>query len=284
MIETQIKNTIKKYKLCNKKEKILVALSGGKDSTVTAYVLKKFGYNIEGIHINLGFGKFSEDCLKSVKKLCDELRIKLHIYNINMLKIFKKNTKKSKIFGATKSETVLMHKTDEDFVGKKKKLSNCAICGVVKKWVLNKQARKLRADKIATGHHLDDLAQTFLMNIFKGNPKLNANLSPILNIKDKKFIPRIKPLFFVNEKKIIKYSKLKKLLFIKQVCPYRGESYRVEMINFFKNFSDMDKKNLIKNFMKISKKIRFKEKMIYCEICGEPSRSRICKKCEIVER
>ena len=44
---------------------------------------------------------------------------------------------------------------------------------MIKKWILNKEARKLKAGKIATGHNLDDEAQTFLMNIFKGSPELS---------------------------------------------------------------------------------------------------------------
>jgi len=256
MIETQIKQTISKYKLCSKKEKILVALSGGKDSAVVAYVLKKLNYNVEAIHINLGFENHSERCLKAVEDLCNNLKIKLHVYNINMLKVFKRN--------------------------KKKRLSNCVVCGVIKKYILNKQARKLRADKIATGHHLNDIAQTFLMNIFKGSVKLNYNLKPILDVKGRKFIPRIKPLFFVSEKEIESYTKKLGISFVKQVCPYRGESYRVETINFLKDFSDKDKKNLVKNIIKLSGKRNTKEEMIYCSVCGEPSRGRICKVCELV--
>ena len=80
-IETIVKNTLRKIKL-SKKEKILVALSGGKDSTVTAYLLKKFGYNIEAIHIDLKIGKYSEKCLKAVEKLCKDLDIKLYVYDI----------------------------------------------------------------------------------------------------------------------------------------------------------------------------------------------------------
>jgi len=44
---------------------------------------------------------------------------------------------------------------------------------------MNKEARKLKADKIATGHNLDDEAQTFLINVFKGSPDLSSNSGPI---------------------------------------------------------------------------------------------------------
>ena len=80
-IETIVKQTLAKIKL-SKRDKILVALSGGKDSTVTAYLLKKFGYNIEGFHINLGMGGYSERCLEAVKQLCKQLDIKLYLYDI----------------------------------------------------------------------------------------------------------------------------------------------------------------------------------------------------------
>ena len=79
-IEAKVKETVKKWKLGNKKEKIMVALSGGKDSTLTAYFLKKLGYNIEGFHIDLKIGSYSEKCLEAIKKLCSDLDIKLHLY------------------------------------------------------------------------------------------------------------------------------------------------------------------------------------------------------------
>ena len=235
-LETKFKQTLKKIKL-NKKEKILVALSGGKDSTVTAYLLKKFGYNIEGFHINLSMGDYSKKCLDAVEKLCKQLGIKLHTYNI------KNEMGGSMCYIRTSIQTT-----------HGKGLKNCAICGVIKKWIMNKEARRLKAKYIATGHNLDDEAQTFLMNIFKGSPKLSANSGPITrNLPDKKnkFIPRIKPLFYVAENDIREYSKEKKLPVVYDKCPCALDSYRIQVRGFLDTLSSKDKENIIKNFDKL---------------------------------
>ncbi|MCK5044017.1 TIGR00269 family protein [Candidatus Pacearchaeota archaeon] len=269
-IEKKILQTIKKYKLCNKKEKILVALSGGKDSAVTAYLLKKFGYNLEAIHIDLKIGKYSNDCLKAVKKLCKDLKIKLHVYDIK------------KEMG---SSMCYLRSTIQSKPGRNK-LKNCAICGVIKKWILNREARKLNASKIATGHNLDDEAQTFLMNIFKGSPKLSSNIGAITrNISDKKFISRIKPLFYVPENEIRDYAKIHKLPVIYEKCPCALDSYRIQIRKFLEKMPNKTKQNIMKNFDAIYKKIKKvkNSKIKYCEICGEPSRKQICKKCELMK-
>lgn len=265
-LSTKVKQTLKKIKL-SKKEKILVALSGGKDSTTTAYLLKKFGYNIEAIHIDLVMGKYSEKCLKAVRELCEDLKIKLYVYDI------KKHMGSSMCY----IRTAVQSKQ------KKNRLKNCAICGVIKKWILNREARKLKADKIATGHNLDDEAQTFLMNIFKGSPQLSASSGVITkNISDKKFIPRIKPLFYILEEDIRKYSKQKKLPVVYDKCPCALDSYRIQVRGFLNTLSKKDKENIIKNFesLKIKKK---NVKINYCEICWEPCRKGVCKMCELVK-
>ncbi len=264
-MEKKVKQTLSKIKL-SKKERILVALSGGKDSTVTAYLLKKFGYNIEGFHINLGMGEYSDKCLKAVEKLCVQLEIKLNVYDIK------------KEMG---SSMCYLRST----IQSQKNLKNCAICGVIKKWIMNREVRKLKADKIATGHNLDDETQTFLMNIFKGSPDLSSNSGAISkNISDKKFIPRIKPLFYIPEDEVRKYSKEKKLPVVYEKCPCALDSYRIQVRKFVDTLSDKDKENIIKNFEIVLKKLKKKKdtKINYCEICGEPARGKICKKCELM--
>ena len=153
---------------------------------------------------------------------------------------------------------------------------------------MNKEARKLKVDKIATGHNLDDEAQTFLMNILKGSPQLSANSGAITkNIKDKKFITRIKPLFYVDENDIRKYSKKKKLPVVYEKCPCALDSYRIQMREFVNTLTTKEKENIMKNFDRLSNKIqklKTKNELNYCEICGEPSRNKICRMCQLVKR
>jgi uncharacterized protein (TIGR00269 family) len=263
--ETQFKSTLKKINL-SKKEKILVAMSGGKDSAVTAYLLKKFGYDISGIHIDLKMGKYSSDCLKAVQNLCSQLQINLHIYDV------KSQMGSSMCY--LRSAIQSKHKGT---------IKNCAICGVIKKWILNKEARKLKFKKIATGHNLDDEVQTILINIFKGSIGLSAISGAITkNVKNEKFVTRIKPLFYILENDVREYAKKKKLPVVFDKCPCAIDSYRIQVRNFLEKMPSKDKKNIMKNFEKLSGKIKKKNVEInYCEICGEPCRGKICKKCEL---
>jgi uncharacterized protein (TIGR00269 family) len=268
-IESKIKETFKKWKFGNKKEKIVVALSGGKDSTVTAYVLKKLGYNIEGFHIDLKIGSYSEKCLEAVRKLCNDLKIKLHLYDIKQEMGSSMCYLRSGIQSRSKGE-----------------IKNCAICGVIKKWIINKQVREINADKIATGHNLDDEVQTFLMNIFKGSPQLSANSGPITrNVSDKKFIPRIKPLYYIPEEKVREFAKKNNLPVVYEKCPCALDSYRIQVRSFVDKLSDKDKWNVINNFEKLFDRIqKTKEgEVTYCEVCNEPSRNKLCKKCSLMQ-
>jgi uncharacterized protein (TIGR00269 family) len=267
-IEKIIKETIKKYQLFDKKDKILVALSGGKDSATVLYFLGKFGYKVEALHIDLKIGSYSEKCLEKCKELCKNLNIKLHLLDV------------SDEFGCRMCYI-------RSKVQSKQKVSNCLVCGVIKKVMLNKKARELKVNKIATGHNLDDEAQMVIMNLLKGNLELGLNSGPRTGIlKDKKFVARVKPLFFVPEKEILKFSKKMNLPVIYDKCACGISSYRIRTRGFFKNIDSKTKQNIINNFLNIADKMKEKvekSRIIYCKLCGEPARNEICKKCKLLK-
>lgn len=265
--EAKAKQTIKKYNLLNKKDKILVAASGGKDSTVVLYLLKKFGYNVSALYINLHLGDYSERCLIALREFCKENKIKLNVLDIK------------KEFGMRMCNI-------RCGVQQNIRISNCMVCGIVKKWLLNKEARKLKVDKIVTGHHLDDEAQTVIMNFLQGNLMLGANSGPMTgSIKDKKFVPRVKPLYFIPEEDVKKYSKLRKLNVVYEKCPCAASSLRIRTRAFLNNADKKIKLRIVGNFLKMLPELRknlYKQKLIYCKICSEPSRNEVCKKCGLL--
>ncbi|MBW2980766.1 TIGR00269 family protein [Candidatus Woesearchaeota archaeon] len=269
--ENKVKQTIKKYNLINKNDKIIVACSGGKDSTTVLYLLNKFGYNVEAVAIDLLIGEYSKINLKNIKEFCRKHNIKLNIIS------FRDEFGHSLCF----IRSALKQKGS--------RLESCTICGILKRWLLNKKSRKLKAAKLATGHNLDDEAQTILMNMLKGNPGLNTKLGPKTGVvKDKKFVQRIKPLYFTLEKDVERYSKLMGFPVKYGRCPCAVGVFRASVrdeLSRLKNDGKI-KSNIVNDFLKkkpeLRKKYKTSEKLNYCRKCGEPSKGNVCNACKIL--
>jgi len=270
--ETKVQKTIREYRLCSKKDRIAVACSGGKDSTTVLYLLKKFGYNVFAIYINLRMGNYSENCLKELKKFCKIYRIKLHIIDIR------------KTYGSSMCHI-------RSVVQEKQRLSNCTICGIMKRWLLNKKARELKAAKLATGHNLDDEAETIIVNYLRGNVLLGINSGPVTGIvTDKKFVARIKPLYFCSAADILKYANSIKFPFWHEKCPCAAGTYRLDVRKFLNSLNENEKikENIVNKFVKLLPKLRStffrkQKKVVYCSVCGEPARNEVCNVCGLLK-
>jgi uncharacterized protein (TIGR00269 family) len=269
--EAKVKGTIEGYGLLSKKDKPLVACSGGKDSTTTLYLLKKFGYKPEAVMINLFIGEWSEKNLKNITKFCKDEGIKLHVVSL-------------------KDELGYSMCYIRSVVKSKSRLKNCTICGVIRKWLLNKKARELGATKLVTGHNVDDEARTVLMNILNGNLKLGMGLGPKTGIiEDERFIQRVKPLYFCREEDVRKYSMFMEFPVLYEKCPCSEGAFGVFVRNELKKLEDAQpgvKEDIVKNFLELQQVMRknYKPegKLKYCKVCGEPSRNDVCKACEVL--
>jgi uncharacterized protein (TIGR00269 family) len=265
-IEKKVFETITSYNLIKKSDNVVVALSGGKDSTSIIYILNKMGYNVQGLLIDLKLGKWSEIHNEKMKKFCSEIGVDLTIVDL----------KKELGQGICFIKAVLK---------KQKNLTGCTVCGIVKRWILNKWAKNLGADKLVTGHNLDDEAQNVLMNFLKGNVLLGVNSSPATGGEEVKgFAQRVKPLFFVPESEILKYAKKKNFDILYDKCPCAFGTYRVETREWMFDLSDLEKKKIVEGFQKIVPSLRNENscKLKQCKKCGEPSRGELCNFCKIV--
>lgn len=272
LVEKKVRLTIRKYKLFTKKQKIGVAVSGGKDSTSTLYILHKLGFNIEAIIVDHGIGEYAKINLENTKKLCSDLGVTLRVLS------FKEEFGKS-----LRSIKSSLKEKGYDY-------SYCMICGILKRNLMNKAGREFGYDAVVTGHNLDDEAQAFAMNVFRNDFKLAARQGPSPGIvENQKFVRRVKPMYFVAEEDIKAYSKYASLPVNYSSCPYTKSSYRhdfKEMLNEFEKRNPSVKYNILrfqetmKSYMDFSKL----PEIGYCEHCGEPSSRKMCKTCEIIKK
>ncbi|MFW6311871.1 MAG: ATP-binding protein, partial [Nanoarchaeota archaeon] len=220
-MENKVRKTIRKFKLINKaKHKVGIAVSGGKDSSTLLFILKKLGYKIEAITVNANIGNYSKQNLKNLEEFCEKLNIKLHTISF----------REEYGFALCYIRDVLKQKGYD--------YQSCVICGVLRRKIINKYSKKLGFDLLATGHNMDDEAQSILMNIFRNDTKRIYRGGPISGItRDKKFVTRIKPLYQISESEITKYSKLKKFPVKYERCPCSTEAFRMEFRNILEPYT-----------------------------------------------
>lgn len=272
--ESRVEKTIAKYKLLSKKDKIVVACSGGKDSTAALYILHKLGYNVEGLLIDLLIGEWSKIARRNIEGFCEKEGIKLHIVNL-----------REEMGG---SMCYLRSN-----IQSKVNLNNCTICGIFKRWILNKYARELGFDKIATGHNIDDEAENVMMNMFRSTFSLAAGMGPTAGTQEHKgFVTRVKPLYDCLNSEVRKYTEMKNFEIEYAPCPC---SVDVMRMNVRKMLSELEqdnfelKRNIVNSFTKILPAVREKYKkrgdegIRYCEHCGEPTVEKVCQTCKLLK-
>lgn len=272
-IEKKVRKTIRLYNLFSKRDIIGVAVSGGKDSITCLYILKKLGYNVEAITIDASIGNYTKINTENMQEVCKKHKIKLHTVS------FRKDFGRSLCYlrGVLKSKGY-------DY-------SSCMLCGILKRYLLNKYSKKLKFDYLATGHNLDDEAQAFLMNVFRNDFMLGSRQGPISRKGGKSFVRRVKPLFFISEAEVIRYSKLMKFPVNYEICPCSAGAHRREYKNML---DDWEKKNpgvkysiiRFQETMKENlKKSTYHETQVNaCKYCGEPASKTVCKTCEIFKK
>lgn len=205
-----IGNTIYKYKMIQPDDKVLVAVSGGKDSLLLLYdLLDKqrrypFHFEIKALHIRMDYCDYPDG--QALEDLFVEWGVPYEIKTVNILSRLKPGRK-----------------------------MNCYWCASQRRMELIKYAQENGFNRIALGHHLDDIVETFLMNImYKGElstmlPKLDYDKYPISIIR---------PLAELHESDIAAFAEERDLVKIKYICPYSLNSKRLEVKNIISTLTN----------------------------------------------
>ena len=211
-IPEQTERFIKKYGMFKRDDKILVAVSGGKDSLALWDILNRLGYQADGLYLGLGIDEevgYSHESQRLTEKFANENNLKLHIVDIE------------KEYG---QPIPVLSEVSRRGHGKP-----CAVCGLAKRHEMNRIARDLGYAVLATGHNLDDEVQSFLMNVFRNDTGRAYRGGPMSGVvRSKQFVPRIKPLYMHSENEITTFSKLKGFKVKYTRCPCASGSFRME--------------------------------------------------------
>lgn len=265
-----MKRTIAKYDLLKYGDSIGVAVSGGKDSLSLLRILneicKPHASKLFAITIDEGISGYREEAIKICENFTEELNIPHHVFSFKEL------------YGFSLDDVIKLRKS---------KVSACSICGILRRRALDIAAKELKVNAIATAHNLDDILQTFMINLLNGDIDRIKWLNPKIKPRSEFVIRRIKPLMEIYEKEIAMYAFLKGTPFQTVTCPYMNEGIRSEIrsiINALEHKHPGIKYSTLNSVIKVSQELIMDEKELkVCRACNFPSSKDLCSVCKILE-
>ena len=156
-VRSQVRNAIDRHHMLSYDDRVLVAVSGGKDSLALWDVLLDMGYRADGLYLGLGIGGYSDRSEQVVRNFADKRAATLRTVDL------------AAEYGYDIPQAT--HVPNR---------SSCGVCGLSKRYVFNRAAREGGYDVMATGHNLDDEAANLLGNVLRWQTPFMARQSPCL--------------------------------------------------------------------------------------------------------
>jgi uncharacterized protein (TIGR00269 family) len=272
-----VQRTIETYGMFGPEDKVLVAVSGGKDSLALWDVLLRLGYEAEGMYIGLGIDEgigYSHTSLEMCKKFVNEHHpdAVLHVEDV------------AERYGETIPDLARTR-----LRGKGKP---CAVCGLVKRHVMNRVARDEGFTAIATGHNMDDEVAVLMQNTLHWETGYLARQAPVLSERDG-LARKVKPLVRIYEREAAAYALVRGIDYIYDECPFAVGSttnFYKELLNKLELRSPGAKQQFYLQFLRARDggRLSFSEtarvELHPCRRCGQPtSAGDLCAFCRLWE-
>src|SRR5512135_1431443 len=275
-VPEQAERFIKKYDMFSHGDKVLVAVSGGKDSLSLWDLLVRLGYQADGLYIGLGidggFG-YSSESHRMTAQFADKQGLTLHVVDVQ------------EEYG---QPIPILSEVSHRGKGKP-----CAVCGLTKRHVMNRIARDLGYDVLATGHNLDDEAAVLFGNTLRWSGEFLRRQGPVLPA-----VPgmarKVKPLCRFYEREMTAYALLRGIEYIYEECPFAEGAtsiYYKEVLNKLENDRPGAKLSFYLSFLEARERGLFADRadglpeLHVCTNCGQPTTAPgLCSFCRMMEK
>jgi uncharacterized protein (TIGR00269 family) len=266
----QVRRAIDEYDMLEPGERVLVAVSGGKDSLAAWDLLRDLGYEADGLYLGLGIGEYSDSSLAFARDFATQI-------------------------GGRLREVDLRDDYGFDIPGGAKVAHRapCGACGLSKRHLFNTAAIEGEYAAVATGHNLDDEAAVLLGNVLRWDDEYLARQFPVLPAAPG-FARKIKPLVRLGERETAAYCVLRGIDYIVEECPMAAGNRHLgykDVLNALEERSPGTKAAFLNGFLDRAHG-RFDDVEIQqeraelrpCTRCGSPTPGELCAFCRLQER
>jgi uncharacterized protein (TIGR00269 family) len=265
----QVRRAIDDQRMVAPGERVLVAVSGGKDSLALWDVLVDLGYDTDGLYLGLGIGEYSDASGRAARAFARERGLRLR-------------------------EVDLAAEYGYDVPGAAAATHRapCGACGLSKRHVFNSVAVDGGYDVVATGHNLDDEAAVLLGNVLRWETGYLGRQHPVLPASPG-FVRKVKPLYRLGERETAAYCVLVGIDYQVEECPMaegnRHLGYK-EVLNALEDRSPGSKAAFVFGFVDrahdhfTEEAGAEREGLRACDACGSPTTSDVCAFCRLRER
>ena len=268
----QTAKAISQFAMLEPGERVLVAVSGGKDSLALWDLLLELGYPTDGLYVGLGIGDYSDSSATYARAFAAERGLELVEVDLR--------------------ET---HGYDIPTGAKSAKRAPCSVCGISKRHVFDRAALDGGYDALATGHNLDDEAAVLFGNVLRWETEYLARQAPVLAARDG-FPRKIKPLVRLGERETAAYCILRGIDYEVEECPMAVGNKHLgykEALNAIETTSPGSKQQFYFGYLERAAS-RFSPEetdgigdgvaLSPCERCGAPTPGEVCAFCRLAER
>ncbi|NNC93437.1 MAG: TIGR00269 family protein [Acidimicrobiia bacterium] len=271
-MKRQVERTIHDLEMFESGERLLLGVSGGKDSLALWDILTDLGYPVDGVYIELGIGGeqgYSSESLQLAEQFAKDRDLNLQVVDL------------ATEYGYTIPEAAA-----------ETRRVACSVCGLSKRYVLNRVAFDGGYDVLVMGHNLDDEAAVLMGNTLTWNVEYIGRQRPVLPATGEGLVRKVKPLLRIAERETAAYCVLKGIEYEVEECPMVGGNTGIrikEWLNVMESQRPGTKQQFLFGFLdRVSDQFadahQEQVELRECTRCGQPTTSDLCAFCRLQTR